>query len=215
MLNGDEKLQISYSTGMTVLSLLVPILVLLLAFLAVSGSGRVRWWRIGVAGLLSGGAICGMHYLADASISNYVPMYRIGYVVGTALIAVSASTAALAIFFVFEAAWRIVWWKRIGCAMVLAGAVSGMHWCAAVGTSYEMMRIRSVQTGMSSQQTLIMVIVLVGIPLWRVGRAPWSNSTCAVCGSLHRPDGERRLLQLDQERLRQQGSAGRPRCGRV
>ncbi|KAF4508962.1 hypothetical protein G6O67_005280 [Ophiocordyceps sinensis] len=160
ILDGREDLQIAYSTGMTILSLLVPILVLLLAFLAVSVNGRIRWWRIALAGLLSGGAICGMHYLADASISNYQTSYQIGYVVGAALIAVSASTAALALFFVFETAWKVVWWKRVGCAMVLACAVSGMHWCAAVGTSYRLLQFHSVKEGMSRRETLIMVICL-------------------------------------------------------
>ncbi|KAM4060952.1 MHYT domain signaling protein [Hirsutella rhossiliensis] len=129
ILDGREDLQIAYSTGMTVLSLLVPIFVLLLAFLAVSVNGRIRWWRIGLAGLLSGGAICGMHYLADASISNYQTSYQIGYVVGAALIAVSAT-------------------------------VSGMHWCAAVGTSYRLLQVHSVKEGMSRRETLIMVICL-------------------------------------------------------
>ncbi|PHH89777.1 hypothetical protein CDD83_5288 [Cordyceps sp. RAO-2017] len=160
ILDGREDLQISYSTGMTVLSLLVPILVLLLAFLAVSVNDRIRWWRIGLAGLLSGGAICGMHYLADRSISNYQTSYERGYVVGAAMIAISASTTALTLFFVFETAWNIVWWKRFGCAMVLAGAVSGMHWCAAVGTSYRLLQITSLHKGMSRHETLIMVICL-------------------------------------------------------
>ncbi|KJZ74253.1 hypothetical protein HIM_06259 [Hirsutella minnesotensis 3608] len=158
--DGREDMQISYSTGMTILSLLVPILVLILAFLAVSVNGRIRWWRIGIAGLLSGGAICGMHYLADASISNFQTTYEIGYVVGAAIIAVSASTTALAIFFVFEAAWKVLWWKRLGCAMVLAGAVSGMHWCAAVGTSYRLIRLQSLRQGMSRHSLSIMVICL-------------------------------------------------------
>lgn len=157
---------------MTILSLLVPIFVLLLAFLAVSVNGRIRWWRLSLAGLLSGGAICGMHYLADASISNYQTSYQIGYVVGAVLIAVSASTAALTLFFVVETAWKVVWWKRVVCAMVLAGAVSGMHWCAAVGTSYRLLRVHSVKEGMTRRETLIMVICLV--------RHTLSNTDCGL-----------------------------------
>lgn len=102
-----------------------------------------------------------MHYLADASISNYSSSYKIANVVGAALIAVSASTAALALFFVFEATWKNEWWKRLGCAMVLAGAVSGMHWCAAVGTSYRLLHLYSPGKGMSRHETIIVVICLV------------------------------------------------------
>ncbi|POR35966.1 Uncharacterized protein TPAR_03820 [Tolypocladium paradoxum] len=162
ILDGEEQLQIAYSTSLTVLSLLVPILVLLLAFLGVSGNmnGHTRWWRILLAGSLAGGSICGMHYLADASISNYGSSYQTANVVGAALIAVSASTTALALFFVFEATWKNEWWKRLGCAMVLAGAVSGMHWCAAVGTSYKLLHLHSAQEGLSRHETMIVVICL-------------------------------------------------------
>ena len=127
MLDGKEDFQIAYSTGLTIVSLFVPIFVLLLAFLCVSFNGTIRWWRILLAGSLSGIAICGMHYLGNASISNYSSSYEVSYVVGAAIIAVSASTTALAVFFVFESAWENAWWKRLGCAGLLAAGVSGMH----------------------------------------------------------------------------------------
>ncbi|KAJ6437096.1 MHYT domain signaling protein [Purpureocillium lavendulum] len=160
MLDGREDFQIAYSTSLSVLSLFVPILVLIFAFLGVSGTGQIRWWRIGLAGLLSGGAICGMHYLADASISNYDSSYDLSCIVGSVVIAVSASTTALAVFFVFEATWRNVWWKRLGCAMALAGAVSGMHWCAAVGTAYTLRPPHSPGGGVSRQDAMIVIICL-------------------------------------------------------
>lgn len=160
MLNGQAAFQIAYSTALTVMSLLVPILVLILAFLGVSGNGRIRWWRIVLAGLLSGGAICGMHYLADASISNYKGSYQLSYLIGSVIIAGLASTTALAIFFVFENTWSNAWWKRLGCAMVLAGAVSGMHWCAAVGTSYTLLKTVTGKV-VSRQDAMIVVICLV------------------------------------------------------
>ncbi|GAB1316829.1 hypothetical protein MFIFM68171_07039 [Madurella fahalii] len=96
---------------------------------------EVNWWRIGISGTLSGGAICGMHYLGNASISNYCCDYAAANVTGSAVIAAVASTIALAHFFVFRSAWTSSWWKRVGCAIVLAGTVSGMHWCAATGTA--------------------------------------------------------------------------------
>lgn len=141
----------------------VPILVLLLAFLAVTNNDRVQWWKISLAGTLSGGAICGMHYLGNASISNYRCTYTVAYVVGAAIIAVSASTAALAVFFVFESSWKTAWWRRVLCAAVLAGAVSGMHWCAAVGTQYVLIGM-STGSGMSRDTTIIIVICLVCWP---------------------------------------------------
>ncbi|UKZ49072.1 hypothetical protein TrVGV298_003311 [Trichoderma virens] len=159
MLHGEGAFQIAYSTALTVLSLLMPILVLVLAFLGVSGNSRIRWWRIVFAGLLSGGAICGMHYLANSSISNYRSSYQLSYLIGSVVIAVLASTTALALFFVFENTWSSAWWKRLGCAMVLAGAVSGMHWCAAVGTSYTLLH-NTPGKGVSRKDAMVVVICL-------------------------------------------------------
>ncbi|XWW98907.1 hypothetical protein V2A60_006911 [Cordyceps javanica] len=159
ILDGQADLQVAYSTGLTVASMFVPILVLLLAFLAVTNNDRVQWWKISLSGFLSGGAICGMHYLGNASISNYRCTYTIAYVVGAAIIAVSASTAALAVFFVFESSWKTAWWRRVLCAAVLAGAVSGMHWCASVGTQFVLVGRRS-GNGMSRDTTIIIVICL-------------------------------------------------------
>jgi NO-binding membrane sensor protein with MHYT domain len=167
MLHGEEAFQIAYSTALTVMSLLVPILVLVLAFLGVTGNGRIRWWRVVLAGLLSGGAICGMHYLADSSISNYTSSYQLSYLIGSVVIAALASTTALALFFVFENTWSSAWWKRLGCAMVLAGAVSGMHWCAAVGTSYTL-KGNTAGKGVSRQDAMVVVICLVSrLHVWR------------------------------------------------
>lgn len=163
MLDGQEALQIAYAPKLTILSFFMPILVLLVAFVVVTASTKVAWWRVYLSGFLSGSAICAMHYIADLSISNYNTSYHIYYVVGAALIAVSASSAALALFFVFETSWKNAWWKRAGCAMVLAGAVSGMHWCAAVGTQYTLLASATTDSpggSMSRNDTTIIVACL-------------------------------------------------------
>ena len=161
---GEDELHILYSTRTTVLSLFLPILVLLLAFLAVTTNDRVQWWRIGLSGLLSGSAICGMHYLGNASIENYRCEYAVANIVGAAVIAVAACTIALSLFFVMQAAWTISWWRKIACAMLLAGAVSGMHWCAAVGTKYRLLHLSTGLAGISRETTIIVVICLVSYP---------------------------------------------------
>ncbi|KAH8197373.1 hypothetical protein TruAng_008466 [Truncatella angustata] len=158
--NGQAALQIVYSSSFTAISFFLPILVLLTAFLAVGTNNKVSWWRIVVGGALAGGAICGMHYLGNASIDNYVCSYNIANVVGAAVIAVAASIVSLALFFVFRAAWTASWWKRGLCAIVLAGAVSGMHWCAAIGTQYRLVRLSSGGNQLSRNITVIVVICL-------------------------------------------------------
>ena len=56
--DGQLELQIAYSAGFTALSFFIPIMVLLLAFIA-AGTNQVSWYRIGGGGSLAGGAICG------------------------------------------------------------------------------------------------------------------------------------------------------------
>ncbi len=148
----------------TIASFFVPILVLLVAFYTVSSADTISWWRIGSSGTLSGGAICGMHYLGNASISNYACEYAVANVVGSAIIAAAASTIALALFFVFRAAWKSSWWKRSGCAVVLAGGVSGMHWCAAMGTKYRLVHLEYAAGPNSRNIPVIIISCLVRAP---------------------------------------------------
>ncbi|KAF4445977.1 Signaling protein ykoW [Fusarium austroafricanum] len=138
--NGQPELQVAYSSGFTAISFFVPILVLLAAFMAVGTNNVVSWWR-----LVAGGILCGT---APA------------YVIGSAIIAIVASNVALAMFFVFRAMWANAWWKRVISAVVLAGAVSGMHWCAAVGTRYRLKRIKPNGNEPSRTGTVVVVICL-------------------------------------------------------
>ncbi|CAK7266597.1 hypothetical protein SEPCBS57363_002173 [Sporothrix epigloea] len=158
--NGEPELQIAYSSGFTALSFFVPILVLLAAFVATGTNNSVEWWRVAVGGSMSGMAICGMHYIGNASISNYACEYHIGNVIGSAIISVAASIIALALFFVFRSSWTASWWKRSICAVVLAGAVSGMHWCASTGTKYRMLKLNRGNSDLSRIATVVVVICL-------------------------------------------------------
>ncbi|KAK4235834.1 hypothetical protein C8A03DRAFT_36313 [Achaetomium macrosporum] len=164
LLHSEPELHVVYSGRVTVASFFVPIIVLLVAFFVVTGAsgngGRVSWWRVCASGALAGGAICGMHYLGNASVSNYRCDYRAAYVVGSAIIAVVASTAALALFFVIRSAWTNSWWKRTGCAVVLAGAVSGMHWCAVMGTKWTLIHLTSYSDIRSRNRTVIVTACL-------------------------------------------------------
>lgn len=141
----------------------MPIAVLLAAFLAIGASSKVSWWRVAVGGALAGAAICGMHYLANASINNYICIYNLVNVVGAALIAVAASITALSLFFIFRAAWTSSWWKRAISAVVLAGAVSGMHWCASTGTQYKLVAVNEDSSSQLSRNTTVIVVICLSV----------------------------------------------------
>jgi len=165
---GEASIQIAYDTGITIASFFVPIIVLLVAFTAVGSNDTVSIIRVAIGGALAGLAICGMHYLGQASVSNYTCIYEIRNVVGAAGIAVVASITALSVFFILRAAWTSSWWKRALTAVILAGAVSGMHWLASVGTQYRLKQVDlTAGQNLSRESTIMVVIALVCLLLRR------------------------------------------------
>ncbi|KAI1381411.1 hypothetical protein F4677DRAFT_125462 [Hypoxylon crocopeplum] len=157
----EPELRIDYSSGFSALSFFLPVIVLLAAFMALGANFKVSWYRLSCGGVLAGAAICGMHYMGNLSISNYHCVYDNVYVVGAALFAVFDSIVALSLFFVFRASWRNTWWKRVLSACVLAGAVSGMHWVAAAGTNYRLIRLN--ESSQLSQTHAIIVAICLSI----------------------------------------------------
>jgi NO-binding membrane sensor protein with MHYT domain len=162
--DGSGAQQISYNIQFTIVSLFLPILVLSTAFYAISFEERPSVIRLLTGGLGTGAAICAMHYLGQLGISNYHCSYGPAYIVGAALIATVSATVALSIFFRWKAAWTNSWWRRLVCAALLAGAVSGMHWTAAVGTYYHRIPGLLGVGQLSRSQTVIICAALVGSP---------------------------------------------------
>lgn len=164
--DGDPAIQIVYSPAFTILSFFVPVVVIFLAFATVGAANdSISLTRLILGGTLAGFGICGMHYLGQAGISNYDCIYNSICVVGAAVIAVLASVGALVTFFVYRTSWRTSWWKRACCALLLASAVSGMHWVASVGTYYRLRLVdpRLAKT-LSRSSTVVIVLVLVRFP---------------------------------------------------
>lgn len=160
--DGDPKLQIIYSMTFTGVSFILPVVVLLAAFYAIGASEKAGYLRIMTGGLLTGGSVCGMHYVGQLGIANYSCSYKDANLAGSAIIAVVASTTALGVFFRWRATWTDSWWRRGLCGCFLAAAVSGMHWTAAVGTIYKEHNEEIRRGGqLSRSQTVIICSVLV------------------------------------------------------
>src|SRR5436190_1347581 len=161
--NSQHNVQISYNSGFTAASFFLPIAMLALAFYFIGISERADFSYIAIAGALTGAAVCGMHYVGQLGIANYRCRYNLRFVIGAAAIAVSASIAALTVFFRLRASWSNSWWKRGLSASVLASAVSGMHWTATLGTSYWITETELQGSGqLTSTQTAIVCAILVG-----------------------------------------------------
>lgn len=161
--DGSDKSQLAYSAGLTALSFFIPIFVLLIAFSVVGATDeQLDILRVVLGGMLVGLGVCGMHYLGQAGISNYECVYSVVYVVGAATVSLVASIIAIATFCFFRSAWNVRWWCRILSAVMLATAVSGMHWVAAVGTKYQNKEYETQRTTTYSRNnTSIGVVVLV------------------------------------------------------
>ncbi|KAL4919810.1 hypothetical protein BDW62DRAFT_34089 [Aspergillus aurantiobrunneus] len=159
--NGDENIQVLYSPSFTGVSLVIPVCVLLAAFYATGTSETAGYTRILTGGVLTGGSVCGMHYIGQLGICNYKCCYKAGNVTGAAVIAVFASTLALSIFFRWRASWTNLWWRRLICSCIMALAVSGMHWTAATGTTYTEHDPSASPAGqLSRSQTVIICSVM-------------------------------------------------------
>ncbi|QSL65011.1 hypothetical protein MERGE_002315 [Pneumocystis wakefieldiae] len=156
--DGDPQYQLEYNPGFTALSFFLPILVLLLAYLLTGTNEKVSPLRVFSGGIFGGLAICGMHYTGQAGISNYIAFYNIGYVIGSVIIAIFATVFTLALFFTLQSKWENAWWKLLGCSVLLASAVSGMHWVASLGTAYRYRRISN--KGISQKTTIIFIGVI-------------------------------------------------------
>lgn len=158
---GEPNLQIVYSPSFTALSFFLPVGILFLAFMSVGTDDKVSILRITIGGTLTGFSVCGMNYIAQAGISNYTCIYKVAFVVLSAIIAVFASIVSLGIFFKFRSQWNTSWWKRSIVAFILSAAVSGMHWLAGVETDYRLDPSNSNGYALSPRATMIVVVVFV------------------------------------------------------
>jgi NO-binding membrane sensor protein with MHYT domain len=177
--NGVPARQILYNSAYTAISFFLPILVLLAAFYMLGIPDRAHPLHVALGGVLTGTAVCGMHYVGQLGIENYRCSYQVQNVVGAAVIAVVDSLIALSVFFRLRDAWTDGWWKRILCGAILSLAVSGMHWTAAVGTIYEW-KGNSAVHGKSRMQASIIASSLVSEPS-TVGRALTGSKSIGSC----------------------------------
>lgn len=166
MAQGQAKVQIQYSPGFTAGSFFLPIIVVGAAFYVFSTSENVSIvWTV-TAGLMTGLAVCGMHYMGQGGIANYNLIYNPAYIVGSAIVSIAATTVALGLFFYLNSIWTNSWWKRVTCACWLAAAISGMHWVATMGTTYRIIPNEiDMASGLSREATVVVVICLVRLAL--------------------------------------------------
>ncbi|KAG1268676.1 hypothetical protein G6F68_000924 [Rhizopus microsporus] len=132
----DVSYQLSYEAGCTFASLVVVIVCMFISFTFVGVTEKAQLIRIIPSGIFTGCGIACMHYLGQFAVEYFVIGYRRAYVIGAIIIACIAVTIAIYIFFKLRENWTDTWYKRLGCAMLMAVAVCGMHYTALVGTIF-------------------------------------------------------------------------------
>lgn len=159
--DGRRELQLSYNSRYTALSAVLPVFGLYLGFSVVDRYERSKRFlhpALFVTGLTAGLSIMGMHYIGNLGTSNYHLHNNLKNILGAAAIAVFDCWFAFTLFFHLREHWINFWWLRLPCAAILAAAVSGMHWTAAVGTTY---RLWVLQGGSSQSQNLNVILACV------------------------------------------------------
>ncbi|OCL09308.1 hypothetical protein AOQ84DRAFT_24323 [Glonium stellatum] len=139
--DGKNEIQLYYNPGFTALSVFLPIIFLFFGFAVAERFTRTKrslYLALTVTGLAAGLAITGMHYIGNFGTTNYYLYNNKSHIVGAAAIAVVACWFSFTLFFHQKEHWINTGWRRVLIACLLAGAVSGMHWTATVGTKYEL-----------------------------------------------------------------------------
>lgn len=161
--DGNPTLQLYFNPGFTALTVFLPILALFAAFTIADRRHHGKKTLLAslfACGIISAQAIVGMHYTASFGIANYAIHYNPKFIGGAMLIASAACVTALTLIFMLQDRWISILPYRIIAAIVLAGAVCGMHYEATMGTSYELKQ-RHVNSPRTRNMNVIIATVLV------------------------------------------------------
>ncbi|KAK7177820.1 mhyt domain signaling, partial [Paraphaeosphaeria sporulosa] len=159
--DGRTAIQPSYSAMYTALSAVLPVIGLYVGFSVADRyekTQRFFYLSLIITGIAAGLSVMGMHYLGNLGTSNYTLENNYANIFGAAAIAVLDCWLSFTIFFHLREHWINFWWRRFLCAALLAAAVSGMHWTAAVGTRY---RLRTLKGGNSSGQNVNVILASI------------------------------------------------------
>ena len=160
---GCAQLQLIYSPVYTALSSVIPVVALSGAFALSKVRYRGKQARILSllgSGIMAGMAIVGMHYIGNLGVSNYQVSFMPSYIGGAIAIACTVSTATLFLIFMLQDFWwnTLAW--RICCAIFLAGAVSGMHFEASMGTTYRLKHMELDSSRLRDTNVIVATILV-------------------------------------------------------
>jgi NO-binding membrane sensor protein with MHYT domain len=131
MLAFSLPIPMSYEIGLTALSLVVAILVTGGGFYVISRKSTSPFHLV-FGGIFMGVGIVAMHYTGMAAMRGHAELSHVPlYVALSVVVAIGASTAAL--WLAFRTADL---WQKLGAAVVMGLAISGMHYTAMQGAIF-------------------------------------------------------------------------------
>lgn len=157
--DGGAKRQLVYDSGYTTLSVFLPIIGLTIAFSAAefpSNSRVLHWLSLVCTGVFAGLSVVGMHYIGNFGITNYTLDYAPQYLAASMIIAIGDCLLVLILFYTLREKWISSWWKRLVCAMLLAGGVCAMHFTASTGCTYKLQHLNGAHA-IDSRNTQVAV----------------------------------------------------------
>ncbi|HEX8009356.1 MAG TPA: EAL domain-containing protein [Casimicrobiaceae bacterium] len=207
-----------YDTGGTLLSLLIAVIVSAFALWTVS-RGTLSVERLLRAGICMGLGMVAMHYTGIESIEIEPSIrYEATLVIASIVIAVAASLIALWIAFALRSETSLsAARKRLAGALVMSGAIAGMHYTAMAAASfapdsYVVNDPFSITTGASLAATIgaFTVVLLVATLIAAIVDARLADRSARMAGEIRKTNLalERRTAELSRanERLRQEAA---------
>jgi NO-binding membrane sensor protein with MHYT domain len=178
-------LTLRYDRGLLVASLVLALLVVS-AGLFTAGYGTLRGWRLVAAGVLIGVGIAAMHYTGMAAIRlggaiDYEPMRFVASV----LVAIIAATASL---------WFVTVLRGLAAtvlaAMVMGGAISGMHYTAMSAVRVHVGVPHPPVTGVDPMLLVAPIVLLGGAAIAMLAFFTFGASTVRDLRLIYEASGE-------------------------
>lgn len=157
--DGEADIQLVYDPGYSVLSVILPVIGLSIAFAVAELRFRSHLLHniaLIATGAFAGLSIVGMHYMGNFGIKNYTLNYRPRFFWASIVIAIGDCLLVLHIFYTWRDKWINDARKRFLCALALAGGVSAMHFTASTNCVY---KLTSWSTRAARQSRNVQVIV--------------------------------------------------------
>ncbi|KAI7476272.1 hypothetical protein KC351_g9558 [Hortaea werneckii] len=171
---GEARIQLVYNAGYTTLSVFLPIIGLTIAFSAAelpTKSATLHWSLLVCTGVFAGLSIVGMHYIGNFGITNYTLQYASRFLAASIIIAIGDCMLVLILLYTLREKWISSWWKRLLCAMLLAGGVCAMHFTASTGCIYTLQEYngpgainsRNAQVAVAGALCAAAAVIVVGV----------------------------------------------------